>query len=392
MAAQFMLAVAVAFALLALLTSFLRFQWIQHRIKTLAPEHVDPEKLLSLQIIQRLSKVQRGSTEFCVGLVKSSTFDAIRQQHGDAISVEIADAIEQQLRRTIRKVDYTVRHKNDTFGIVADIERSRIPVMARRIVQTLSTTTYRCSNGLSIRVPMHAGFSSFPEDGESAHPLIDRADEALRAAQADGANPFRVTPAPSAAGKEAESGETATADSRDILDELTGVLSERHMSTAMQKYVARHRKEHLPVSVIYVSVDYFGQYVDHYGQQASDMILKGLALLLTSRTRETDLIARSGESDFVITMDTSAKHALAAAHRLVADVKKLPIRIPSTSLRITISAGIAAAPEHGNGARHLYEAARIALHAAQDRGKSMALVYHSQMRKDRPKDKPVDAF
>lgn len=392
MAGQFIFAVAVAFALLALLTSFLRFQWLQHRLKTLPPEQVDPEKLLSLQIIQRLSKVQRGSSSFCVGLVRPAGFDAVRGQHGAAIAGEIAAAIEQLLQKSIRKGDYLVRYKDDMLGIVADIERARVPVMARRIIQTLSTTTCRCSNGLSIRVPMHAGFATYPQDEESAQPLIDKAEEALRAATASGMNQFRVTSDRAAPDGTADADEPAAQDARDILDDLTGVLSERHMSTAMQKYVARHRKEHHSVSVIYLSVDYFSQYVDHYGQQASDMILKGLAMVLTERTRETDLIARSGLSDFVITLNAGPRNALGVAQRLISDVKKLPIRIPSTSLRITVSAGIASAPEHGSGARHLYEAARIALHAAQDKGKSMALVYHAQMRKDRPREKPVDTF
>ncbi len=392
MAGQFILAVAMTFALLALLTSFLRFQWLQHRLKTLPPEAVDPEKLLSLQIIQRLSKVQRGSSSFCVGLVRPADFDATRRQHGEAIAGEIATAIEQQLRNSIRKGDYLVRYKDDMLGIVADIERTKVSIMARRIVQTLSTTTYRCSNGLAIRVPVHAGFSTFPDDEESAQPLIDQAEQSLRAATASGTNQFRLTPDRPAPDAATGAADPAEQDARDILDELTGVLSERHMSTAMQKYVARHRKEHHPVSVIYLSVDYFSQYVDHYGQQASDMILKGLAMLLTERTRETDLIARSGASGFLLTLNAGPRNALGVAQRIISDVKKLPIRIPSTSLRITVSAGVASAPEHGNGARHLYEASRIALHGAQDKGKSMALVYHAQMRKERPRERPVDTF
>ena len=134
---------------------------------------------------------------------------------------------------------------------------------------------------------------------------------------------------------------------------------------AMQKYVARLRKQEQPVAVMVMDIDHFRRYNQHYGQAAGDEILKALAQVLQQGVREDDLIARYGGEGFVVVMAGSATQCLGAAQRLANRIKKMPIPIRGSNLRITVSAGVAGWPEHGSGADQLVEAAETALNTAK---------------------------
>lgn len=392
---QVLLVIAASFVVITLIASFIRFQLIAHRVKTANPEELNPADAFQLQIIQRLGIVQREPEPISV-LLMAPHDRSISAQHGPDIEKEVMDHLETQIRTNMRKKDFFMRYDDRTFGAVTTAARKDAEVMAARLVDRVTRQSCRCSNNLTLRVPLNIGLATYPENTDRAPELVSKATAMLEASLAAGPGTCRTAPVSTeAASAEEQAGADAVAEAqKGIVDELTGVLRQEKLVTAMQKYVARYRKEGQPVSVLYLSIDYISQYVEHYGREAIDAILKGLGEILTTHTREGDLISRYNDTDFILVMDCAAREAVIAAQRVSAVIKRTPFTHGRANLKISVSFGVAGYPDHGSTPRELFERAQTALQQAQATGRNLCMMYRPDMKKTRQEEKrrSIDRF
>jgi diguanylate cyclase (GGDEF)-like protein/hemerythrin-like metal-binding protein len=83
-------------------------------------------------------------------------------------------------------------------------------------------------------------------------------------------------------------------------DALTGVLNRHGFNTMISRELARARRHAQPLAVALLDIDQFKQVNDRHGHAAGDQVLEGLARLLESHVRESDLVARWGGEEFVV--------------------------------------------------------------------------------------------
>jgi len=372
----FFLASGVAFVVLALTASFMRFHLLTHHVQQGDVEDVDPEDVFRLRVAREFGALHQAAAPFAVALVQPVGLDALRERHGDAAADAWMNALGEALQQAVRKGDVVHRYHDVSYGVLARMTRAQSVVWSRRMADTLTRMALPAGEGLTTRKPVSMGVATYPEDAGRTVDLLDAAEKALKSAMESGTSVVRypeghaLDPVPVEEQAEQPAG---------ILDEETGVLRGDRLGTAMQKFVAKQRKDDLPVSVIYISIDYFSQYQDHYTEQASREILKKLATYLSTSTRETDVIARCAEAEFALVLDCLPKDALVVAQRIVAGVKKMTIHIGGTQLKITISAGVAGFPDHSGQAQEMLRFAENAMYAAQSRGRNQCLLYQKVM-------------
>ncbi len=83
-------------------------------------------------------------------------------------------------------------------------------------------------------------------------------------------------------------------------DALTGVLNRHGFNTMVSRELARARRHAQPLALVLLDIDHFKQVNDRHGHAAGDQVLEGLARLLESHVRESDLVARWGGEEFVV--------------------------------------------------------------------------------------------
>ncbi len=385
---QYLLVVVVSFALITLVASVIRFQLVAERVKSASPEHLNPADAFQLQIIQRLGVVQREPEPISVLFISPHDAEGIAEKHGPDAGKEVMDQLEQHIRAHIRKKDFFMRYDEKTFGAVTNTARRHAQTMAERLINRIGSKTCRCANHLTLRVPINIGYATYPENTNRAALLTSKAREALDESLSDGPGRHRAAAVPDERPETQEqAGEQDVVKEeaqKGIVDELTGVLREEKLASGLQKYVARYRKDDLPVSVLYLSIDYVTQYREHYGPEAVNAILKGLGTLLIAHTRESDLISRYSDTHFILAMDCAPGDALTAAQRLSTLIKRTPFALGRTPLKISVSVGVAGFPEHGSSARDLFQRAEFALQQAQEMGRNLCIVYRPEMKKSRP--------
>ncbi len=393
----FVVVVAAAFVVLTLTASFVRFHMLAQRIEQADPEDVAPEDVFQLRIVQELGALHQAPDPFTIMLLEPDVPPEFEAQHGPDAMDRWMDAFVDAVKKLLRADDGVYRFKGRQCGVLGRFPHGRAEAVVRRIAHALAQTSITTDSGMAVRWPVYIGVVSHPEHGGRALNLLEQAGNALAEARRNVKDRYHIAPAPEPAPEErpAPTKSTAKRDAQlhALLDEVTGVLRAERFGTALQKFLARHRKEGEAVSVLYLSIDNFHQYRDHYAGDAANALLKGVADLLSDHTRETDVLARVTESDFAVAMDCAPAHALKAAQRLSAGIKKIPFRVGSrANLRVTVSIGVAGYPDHTGQAGDMWAYAEAAMHAARARGRSVTLMYQPEMAPQRREEGPVDAF
>jgi len=350
---QFLLVTAGAFVILLLLASWFRYQALLRAAEAGGAGFANgqPDPFL-FAVNSRLGSLWRASAPVGVGLLETAGPAA------DVRAEEIADA----LRPLLRKRDI-VLVTGKRVGLVVGAARVHFPVIANRILQGLRPVRIGREHRALSRAGLCAGFATAPENGTRASALIAAAEAALRQAAAEPAG-WHLAESPAAAA-------AAGAPHQP--------LSPGRFLINAQRFGSRCRKERRPYAVGVVGVDHLARYLDHYGPQAGPAIIRHLGRLLRNGVRPADLVGQLAENEFGLVFDSDAAMALRITQRLADQVKKSSLDHAGASLKITISIGVAACPEHGLVPPLLLESAQAALETARDRGGNISLVYTDDM-------------
>jgi len=176
-----------------------------------------------------------------------------------------------------------------------------------------------------------------------------------------------------------------------VNDPLTGLFNRRFLEQRLEEEISRGGRQQLSLTVLLVDLDNFKVYNELCGHAAGDVVLKKTARLLKGSARQMDIVTRySGERFCVILPGTSRKESVCVAERFRREVERagftheenLPLG------RLTVSIGIATAPENGTSVNALLGSADVALQRAKISGRNRVVHFSSPVSADA---KPVPA-
>lgn len=155
-------------------------------------------------------------------------------------------------------------------------------------------------------------------------------------------------------------------------DSLTGLLNRRAFVERIDKARKASKKPMFPMSVLLLDVDHFKQVNDTLGHDAGDAVLQGIARVLGSIARTSDLVARWGGEEFVVALPQTAEAgARVAAERVRRAIAEAEHPLPDgTAHRATASVGLASAEGPSWSIDELLGRADKAMYAAKNRGRN----------------------
>ena len=160
-----------------------------------------------------------------------------------------------------------------------------------------------------------------------------------------------------------------------IRDPLTGLYNRRYLADATERELVRAQRENYPVSLVMIDIDHFKKLNDTYGHPAGDEVLVGLARILREQVRAGDLACRWGGEEFLLLLPNMPVAAAAArVDSLRARFGASKTAAGGKELSATLSAGVAAFPQHGAAALDLIAAADGALYRAKETGRDRVCV------------------
>ena len=130
-----------------------------------------------------------------------------------------------------------------------------------------------------------------------------------------------------------------------VIDELTGVYNRRYLDEQLSARLAEAQRYNAPFSIGLVDIDHFKKVNDTYGHQVGDLVLAETADIIRQQMRKEDLLARYGGEEFAVMLPhTDRLGAAILAERVREAIAEHKFVVPSATVSITISMGLASFP------------------------------------------------
>ena len=147
----------------------------------------------------------------------------------------------------------------------------------------------------------------------------------------------------------------------------------------LAREIERAKPDSRPISVLVLDTDRFKSFNDRHGVEGGDRILNDLGTLLEGSARLPDTVARTSGGEFALVLPETNKHsAFILAEELLTKIRDA---VGNAREKITVSAGVASYPEHGERVGELLGAADEAMRAAKALGRDRAVLYSPEVTK-----------
>ena len=159
------------------------------------------------------------------------------------------------------------------------------------------------------------------------------------------------------------------------VDALTGLLNKRSIGAACTETLKLPLKEGAFHAFFIMDLDHFKEVNDTLGHQYGDDVLRRFAQEARGIFRDSDYVGRFGGDEFTVLMTnvTSFRVVQRRARQLLTAARELEIRDDRSFLSVSI--GIAFAPQHGTTYDELFHAADNALYEVKRAGRNGWKIY-----------------
>jgi diguanylate cyclase (GGDEF)-like protein len=160
-------------------------------------------------------------------------------------------------------------------------------------------------------------------------------------------------------------------------DALTGLLSRAGFERSVQQLAAQAEAAGRDVCALYASLDGFRLVNDTHGRAFGDQVLQASARLIKSLAGQGAVVCRPGGDEFAVWLAAPRPAAEQLAAKLV-NAFAQPLQLQGRPVALTLSVGVALAPEHGGAARILGLAA-AAMHSVKRHGGAAHAVFEARI-------------
>ena len=123
-------------------------------------------------------------------------------------------------------------------------------------------------------------------------------------------------------------------------DELTGLMNRRAVMDALNKEIARGKRQDQQLCIALCDIDHFKQVNDTYGHLAGDAVLKQVAERMITTLRPYDHIGRYGGEEFLIVLNADPALGFQLFERIRRAISDHPFSVETQSLNASISIGV----------------------------------------------------
>lgn len=161
-------------------------------------------------------------------------------------------------------------------------------------------------------------------------------------------------------------------------DPLTNLFNRRYLTEFLSRELLRISREKSTLCFSMIDIDDFKKFNDRFGHDTGDKVLQFIAALLSTTFRGSDSAFRYGGEEFAVIMPgIGYKDAIRRMDEFREKIKREALIYNNHPLpHITVSIGIAIAPQNGKNIDDLQRAADQALYLAKQEGKDRVEVYH----------------
>jgi diguanylate cyclase (GGDEF)-like protein/PAS domain S-box-containing protein len=174
-------------------------------------------------------------------------------------------------------------------------------------------------------------------------------------------------------------------------DPMTGCLNRRSFNDLFAEAFADARSQDKELTCLMVDIDHFKLVNDNYGHGVGDEVIKMLANVLLSSTRDEDIVSRYGGEEFCIILPgIDIDEAVSIAERIRLKIKKDSVANFEAGPHITASLGVSSIYDHAKDPAELNDQADQGLYVAKENGRNRVISWASKNAVETEPDSKVE--
>ncbi len=154
-------------------------------------------------------------------------------------------------------------------------------------------------------------------------------------------------------------------------DSLVDLANHGEFKRQLARLADRNRRDSNDYALVFVDLDLFKEVNDSGGHAAGDLILKGIAKILKSRTRAGDTAARVGGDEFALLLDDCGEQrAVQIAEDIRRDIEDLRVEYDGQQYSVKASIGVSFGRTNKHSATSMLKSADVACYMAKEDGRN----------------------
>jgi len=173
---------------------------------------------------------------------------------------------------------------------------------------------------------------------------------------------------------------SAQAQTLIYIDDLTKLYNGRYLNVVLDREMKRSERYRNFFCVLFMDIDFFKRVNDAHGHLVGSRVLVEVGEVLRACVRDSDTVVRYGGDEFVVLLvETNASEAMIVAERMRKMVESERfVKEGGLEIRLTISIGIAAFPEHATTKQHLLNLADKAMYRGKESSRNVVYLATTQ--------------
>ena len=169
-----------------------------------------------------------------------------------------------------------------------------------------------------------------------------------------------------------------------ITDGLTGLYNHRFIQERFEFEFKRIKRYGGHLACMMIDIDHFKAINDTYGHQFGDLVLREIANVIQSKSREVDICGRYGGEEFMIITNVVLEYAMTFATKIHAAIDQHAFLAENKPVHVTVSIGVADYREDLKTRHELIEHADQALYQAKEDGRNLIRIWKERSGQDEP--------
>ena len=174
-----------------------------------------------------------------------------------------------------------------------------------------------------------------------------------------------------------------TLNEMSLVDHLTGSYNRCYLDNYATNLLSLSNREQKKIAFVKVGIDQFKAVIDEFDYEVGDKVLKALAKTLKESVRESDLVIKISNDEFLVILLNiiNENNAILISQKLINNFSKQEVVIneqTKQTLMKTICSGISIYPDNATTIDEIIKKSDIALYEARNRGRSQVFMFSEE--------------
>ena len=174
-----------------------------------------------------------------------------------------------------------------------------------------------------------------------------------------------------------------TLNEMSLVDHLTGSYNRCYLDNYATNLLSLSNREQKKIAFVKVGIDQFKAVIDEFDYEVGDKVLKALAKTLKESVRESDLVIKISNDEFLVILLNiiNENNAILISQKLINNFSKKEVVIneqTKQTLMKTICGGISIYPDNATTVDEIIKKSDIALYEARNRGRSQVFMFSEE--------------